>query len=75
MSSLFFFRNVLPMTSRTTKSLKRKKLLETGLFSEQEIDFILDDKDFQYEDFDEDDEANYIPASEAFKEWVAILKL
>ncbi|MBO4539470.1 MAG: hypothetical protein J5781_04280 [Clostridia bacterium] len=54
---------------------KRKKLSETGLFSEDEIDLILGNKDFRYEDFDEDDEANYISASEAFKEWVEILKI
>lgn len=63
------------MTSRTTKSLKRKKLSETGLFSEQEINLILEDKDFQYEDFDEEDETNYLPATEAFKKWMAILDL
>ena len=63
------------MTSRITKSLKRKKLLETGLFSEEEIDFVLENKDCEYDDFDEDDESNYIPAAEAFKKWMAILDL
>ena len=49
--------------------------METGLFSEEEIDFVLENKDFEYDDFDEDDESNYIPATEAFKQWMAILKL
>ena len=47
--------------------------METGLFSEEEIDFVLENKDFEYDDFDEDDESNYIPATEAFKKWMAIL--
>lgn len=57
------------------KEQKRIKLMETNLFTEEEINFILEDKEFHYEDFDEDDDENYISASEAFKQWMAILDI
>lgn len=75
MFSLFFQERFADDITHNKELEKEKKLLETGLFSEEEIDFVLENKDFEYDDFDEDDESNYIPATEAFKKWMAILDL